>query len=195
MLNQSIRLPIHLPEMQEATQHIGFTMGSDLLTGMLLRALAASKPGGNLLELGTGSGFGSAWLLDGMDAGARLITVDHGGPQVAVARQYLEHDPRIQFLSADAGACLRDFQSEHRAFDLIFADAPIGKFSMLEETLQLLAPGGVYVVDDLNPAPGWDADHPAKVQQLLATLDQHPRLQVALMDWSTGIAIATKVGG
>jgi predicted O-methyltransferase YrrM len=192
MLNQSIRLPIHLPEMQEATQTIGFTMGSDLLTGMLLRTLAASKPGGQLLELGTGSGFGSAWLLDGMDASACLTTVDHGGPQVAVARQYLDHDPRIQFIAADAGASLQDFQSDHRVFDLIFADAPIGKFLMLDETLRLLAPGGVYIVDDLNPVPEWDADHPAKVRQLLDLLDRHPQLQVTRLDWSTGIAVATK---
>jgi predicted O-methyltransferase YrrM len=192
MLNQSIRLPIHLPEMQEATQNIGFTMGSDLLTGMLLRTLAASKPDGTLLELGTGSGFGSAWLLDGMNANARLVTVDHGGPQVAVARQYLDHDPRIQFIAADAGACLQDFQRDQRRFDLIFADAPIGKFSMLEETVQLLALGGIYIVDDLNPAPEWDTEHPLKVRQLLDVLDRHPQLQMTRLDWSTGIAIATK---
>ena len=41
-----------------------------------LAALAASKPGGRLLELGTGTGIGTAWLLSGMDGDARLDTVD-----------------------------------------------------------------------------------------------------------------------
>jgi predicted O-methyltransferase YrrM len=35
---------------------VGFTMASDAWTGALLRTLAAAKPGGSLLELGTGTG-------------------------------------------------------------------------------------------------------------------------------------------
>lgn len=49
-------------------------MGSDHLTGSLLRTLVASKPSGMVLELGTETGLATAWLLDGMDAQARLIT-------------------------------------------------------------------------------------------------------------------------
>jgi predicted O-methyltransferase YrrM len=51
-------------------------MASEPKTGAFLAALAASKPGGRLLELGTGTGLGAAWLLAGMDAAARLDTVD-----------------------------------------------------------------------------------------------------------------------
>ena len=51
-------------------------MASEPKTGALLAALAASKPGGRLLELGTGTGLGTAWLLSGMDADSHLDTVD-----------------------------------------------------------------------------------------------------------------------
>ena len=47
-------------------------MPSDPLTCTLLRTLAASKPGGQFLELGSGTGLSTAWLLDGMDARATL---------------------------------------------------------------------------------------------------------------------------
>ena len=37
------------------TQKMGFDMASEPKTGSLLRALAASKPNGKFLELGTGT--------------------------------------------------------------------------------------------------------------------------------------------
>jgi predicted O-methyltransferase YrrM len=46
--------PRELAAIQQATAASGFTMPSEALTGALLRSLAASKPGGRLLELGTG---------------------------------------------------------------------------------------------------------------------------------------------
>ena len=52
------------------TEELGFTMASEPKTGALLAVLAASKPGGQFLELGTGTGLGTAWLLSGMDADA-----------------------------------------------------------------------------------------------------------------------------
>ena len=44
------------------TEVFGFTMVSEPKVGAFLAALAASKPGGRLLELGTGTGHGTAWL-------------------------------------------------------------------------------------------------------------------------------------
>jgi hypothetical protein len=53
----------------ESVQHIlaetdalQFNMISEPKVGALLAAVAASKPGGRFLELGTGTGHGTAWL-------------------------------------------------------------------------------------------------------------------------------------
>lgn len=54
-----------------------FGMGSDELIGRLLATLASSKPGGRLLELGTGAGLGTATLLGGMSPDAHLVSVDN----------------------------------------------------------------------------------------------------------------------
>src|SRR6266487_5076201 len=96
--------PAIVQDIDEATHTIGFTMGSDLLTGSLLRTLAATKPGGAILELGTGTGLASAWLLDGMDATARLITVDRDQQTPAVARRFLKCDARITFVTMEGSS-------------------------------------------------------------------------------------------
>jgi predicted O-methyltransferase YrrM len=56
--------------------------------GALLRVMAALKPGGRLLEIGTGTGVGTCWLLDGMDASARLFTIDINPKVQAIARSH-----------------------------------------------------------------------------------------------------------
>src|SRR5437773_1426162 len=68
--------PTILRALQVESEALGFRLASDPLPGCLLRALTASKPVGTLLELGTGTGVGTAWLLDGMGPNARLISVD-----------------------------------------------------------------------------------------------------------------------
>jgi spermidine synthase len=71
------------------THALGFDMASEPRVGSLLAVLAASKPGGRVLELGTGTGHGAAWLLAGMDAAATLDTVDSDANVVAVAQRHL----------------------------------------------------------------------------------------------------------
>jgi predicted O-methyltransferase YrrM len=55
------------------TRKIGFQGWCWPPVGALLRVMAASKAGGRMLEIGTGTGIGTCWLLDGMDEEARLI--------------------------------------------------------------------------------------------------------------------------
>jgi predicted O-methyltransferase YrrM len=69
-------IPAVLDRIQRETERIGFTRASEPKTGSLLRALAASKPAGQFLALGTGTGVGTAWLLAGMDASSALVSVD-----------------------------------------------------------------------------------------------------------------------
>jgi predicted O-methyltransferase YrrM len=69
-------------------------MASETQTGSIIRLLAAAKPGGRFLELGTGTGIATAWLLNGMDSGSQLDSVDNDPQALAVARRHLGGDPR-----------------------------------------------------------------------------------------------------
>lgn len=184
--------PAILPQIEKASKAIGFTMASDGLTGSLLRTLAATNPAGKLLELGTGTGLATAWLLDGMNTHATLQTIDQDESLVAVARQYLATDPRVTFAVMPGEAFIESLVAQKQTFDLIFADTWPGKFWLLDETLSLLNSGGLYVIDDLLPQPNWPAGHAAKVTQLIATLEQRPELCITKLNWSTGILIAAK---
>ncbi|WP_244214361.1 hypothetical protein [Pedobacter jejuensis] len=57
-MNQEINqhFPIAYYDIVDATKTSEFEMASDVLTCSLLRTLASSKPEGNFLELGTGTG-------------------------------------------------------------------------------------------------------------------------------------------
>jgi predicted O-methyltransferase YrrM len=112
---------------------LGFDMVSEPKVGSFLAVLAASKPAGRFLELGTGTGHGTAWLLAGMDANSTLETVDTDATVVAVAQRHLASDSRVTFHVMDGADFLR-LASPSR-FDLIYADAWPGKFSQLDEAL------------------------------------------------------------
>ena len=187
------RPPAALAGIERATRAIGFDMASDAELGSLLRSLAASKPQSALLELGTGTGLSTAWLVDGMDADSTLLTIDRDEKVIAVAQKHLGDDPRVRFVVADGADYLPRLVTENRTFALVFADAWAGKYHHLEEALQSLAVGGIYVVDDMRPQPNWPEDHPGKVAKLIETLVSHPDLHVTTLGWSTGIIIATRM--
>ena len=89
---EQIKLPALAEQIYQRSLATGFGMASEPLTGSLLRALAASKPRGKFLEIGTGTGYGTAWILDGMDQDSRLESVDNDPQVQAIAQHYLGAD-------------------------------------------------------------------------------------------------------
>ena len=183
--------PPTLDAIRTDTERLGFTLSSEPKTGSLLRALAASKPSGRFLELGTGTGVGTAWLLDGMDEGSRLISVDSDSTVQAVAKRHLGHDRRVTFRLDDGGGFLE--QTRDAQFDLIYADAWPGKFSHLDLALSLVKVGGIYFIDDLLPQPNWPEGHAPNVAALLRDLDSRPEFVRVKLEWASGLMMVVKV--
>lgn len=189
ILNQ--KLPLRWQAIADKTAKIGFDMPSETGTGSLLRLLAASKPGGRFLELGTGTGLATAYLLDGMDQEARLISVDNDAQSQSVARSFLGDDPRISFETIDGAAFL--FSQPPATFDLIFADTWPGKYNHLEAALALVRPGGFYVGDDMLPQPSWSEVHQSRVDGLLETLKSLRGWHTSGLDCATGLIVAVRL--
>lgn len=183
-------LPKGFSDIELASQAMSFSMPSDWQTGALLKTLVGSKQKANILEIGTGTGLATAWLLDGMDAESSLVSIDNETLYQSVADQILGDDPRLQLLCTDAGQWLDE--NKGQKFDLIFADAWPGKYANLDAALNSLSAGGFYVIDDMLPQPNWPNGHGNNVNKLVAALESRADLQIVKLAWSTGILIATK---
>ena len=186
----SIRPPEALQGIIAATVDLGFGMASEPRTGALLQVLAASKPGGRLLELGTGTGLATAWILSGMDADSELVSVDTDPAVQAVAHKYLGEDRRLTLINDDGANFLRRQASQ--SFDMVFADAMPGKYEALNEALSVVKQGGFYVIDDMLPQPNWPEGHAAKVPALMKELAARDDFSLVPMAWSTGLVIAVR---
>ncbi|WP_422080002.1 O-methyltransferase [Ulvibacterium sp.] len=177
-------------EIERRCIEIGFTMPSDLYIGSLLKTLVTSRPKGSFLELGTGIGLSLSWMVDGMDNESVLVTVDNDLELIAIAEEYFGDDPRIQILCQDASTWIKTYSGAK--FDLIFADAWPGKYSEIDEVLNLVKVGGFYVVDDMTAQPNWPEGHQENVDGLVAYLEKRKDFNLTKMNWSTGLIVAVK---
>lgn len=187
---ETVLFPSQYLDVLKATNSLDFKMGSDILTGNFLRTLAASKPKGRFLEIGTGTGLSATWILNGMDSQSTLLSVDNNPGWVSVAKQYLGSDPRLTLQVADGGEFIKSLEGQ--SFDFIFADSWPGKYNTFEEALCLVSPGGFYIVDDMLPQPNWPEGHQQLVDELLVKLDGLKDFHVLKIDWSTGLVLCTR---
>ena len=178
-------------DIDKATKENGFTMPSDILTCSLLKTLAAAKPAGKFLELGTGTGLGTAWLLAGMDIDASLVSIDNDPNLLAIAQTHLGNDNRLSLINIDGEVWIKG--NIDQKFDYIFADTWHGKYLMLDQVLNMLNKGAFYIIDDMLPQPNWPEGHHQKALNLVKYLEQRQDLILTKQHWATGIIIAVKI--
>lgn len=185
-------LPLSVPALAVKAQGIAdrgqFKMSSEPRVGALLRTLVASKPGGNILEVGAGVGVGSAWLLDGMDAEARLTSLEVHERIGGVCKQILSPDPRAQVVITDSTEWLTAYDGP--LFDFAFVDTTITKFERRDSLFAHLADGAIFVADDLLPQDSWNDQHPPRVERFRKEILEEPNLVPTLVDWASGLLIA-----
>jgi predicted O-methyltransferase YrrM len=172
------------------TKENGFTMSSDRMTCSLLRTLATSKPVGKFLELGTGTGLSTSWILDGMESDSTIISIDNDENVLQIAQTFLGQDKRLSLVQSDGEEWIKN--NLDQKFDYIFADTWHGKYLLLDEVLAMINKGGFYLVDDMLPQPNWPEGHQEKAMNLVKYLESRSDLVVTKQVWATGIIIAVK---
>ncbi len=78
------------------------------------------------------------------------------------------------------------------AFDLIFADAPGGKWAGLDHTIAALRPHGLLMLDDMTPTPEWTTEQHTRQDDVRQALLTSPLLTSAELDHGSGIILATR---
>ena len=116
----------------------------------LVATLVASKPGGRIAELGTSYGDGAKAIARRAAAGDDFVTVEIDPERAAQARAGARRHARPRCSRATGASC----SPERGPFDVVFADGGVG----YDRVIDLLAPGGILVKDDLTPGRPVEGD-------------------------------------
>jgi predicted O-methyltransferase YrrM len=124
--------------------------------GRLLGLLAARSH--RIGEIGTGVGYGTAWMVSAMPPTARLVTIEIDAHRADAAANLFANDDRVHVINGDAS----DLIADHAPFDLLFADGAgyVSEAERLRSLFRLLATGGTIVVDDVTPVDVLPEDSP-----------------------------------
>ncbi|MER7169963.1 O-methyltransferase [Streptomyces mesophilus] len=148
----------------------GFAKSCTREVGRLLASAAAAKPQGVLAESGTGAGVGTAWLHSGLGAQARLVTVERETALAVHARDAFADDPNVTVLAGDWRLL-----GPHAPFDVFFCDGG-GKRDDPGLVVDLLAPGGILILDDFTPCADWPPRFEGETDELRLFYLTHPAL-------------------
>ena len=129
-------------------ESLGFEHSSSPETGRLLHVLAGMRGRLSVAETGTGAGVGAAWIVSALDPSVPFVTVEREERLAASVSELFADDENVRVVAGE----WRDVLPEHAPFDLLFHDGSKRRPDLDgEETLALLAPRGLIVMDDLTP--------------------------------------------
>jgi predicted O-methyltransferase YrrM len=142
------------------------------------RLLAVLAAGRRCAETGTAFGEGAVAMAS---VAQSLVTVERDPDRAAIAAERLTGLENVELIVGD----WRDHLPSRAPFDFLFFDA--GRLDESPEAIDLLAPGGFFVKDDLTPnRPGADP--------VLELLFNHPQLIAVeiLTTPQTAVVVAAK---
>ncbi|MBT2401359.1 class I SAM-dependent methyltransferase [Streptomyces sp. ISL-100] len=168
-------VPPRVAAAERVASEAGFRKSCISEVGRLLGLAASAKPHGIIAESGTGSGVGTAWLHSGLGAGARLVTVERDEELARRAASVFADDKRVSVLTGDWRLL-----EQHAPFDVFFCDGG-GKRDDPQGVVELLAPGGLLILDDFTPSPHWPPRFGGEVDQLRLFYLTHPALDATEM--------------
>jgi len=170
----------------------------DQTSGALLRLLTSATNSKAVVELGTGAGVSSLWLLSGMPPDGILTSVDTEPEHQRLAKQSLTeagYGPgRARLIAGRALEVLPKLSD--RAYDLIFCDAAREEsVHYLEAALRLLRDGGLVVfagalADGRVPDPSARDSDTVAMRELAKVVKEHDELTPSLLPVGKGLLVA-----
>lgn len=169
--------------------------------GAALRFLASVLDARAVVEIGTGTGVSSLWLLRGMRADGVLTTVDIEAEHQRLAKESFSEagiaGNRARTIAGAGLDVLPRLTDGH--YDLVFCDGDKREYgNYLSEALRLLRPGGVVAFDnalwhDRVADPAQRDEETVAIRELGVTIAEHESLVSVLLPVGDGLLLAKKV--
>jgi len=125
---------------------------------------------GKILEIGTGFGVGSSWILSAINPSVHLISVDNCLEKIKLTSQTINHK-QGEFVYCDWKGI-----GNRGPFQFIFADAAIAKEVEGEKVIDMLNVGGMVFMDDFTPEEHWPESWKGKPDLVREFWLNHPGL-------------------
>lgn len=178
------------------TRLIHGRMCSGHLQGRLLKMLTEMIRPRLVVELGTFSAYSAICIAEGLEEGAKLVTIEHNDELEDFIRDRLKEsgfEDRVELRIGDALALLRDFDSD--SVDMMFIDADKRAYlDYFEEAMRIVRCGGFILADNtlwdghvLDPAYDRDPQTVAirRFNYLVAADSRVERVMLPLRDGLT----------
>ncbi|KOR90257.1 O-methyltransferase [Paenibacillus solani] len=178
-----------LKKQKSLASEYGFTQSCTDEFGRFLYTLIGQVKG-NILEIGTGLGVSTSWIVSSMSANSsNLISIDNQQDYVgAIKPLFTQYN--VEFIVADWKEIINK-----GPFDFVFADAADAKSTYAQELFKLLKVGGVLIMDDLTPEEYWPAEWRGKRDVVRDYWLNHPKLAATeiLLTPQQAVIIASKL--
>jgi predicted O-methyltransferase YrrM len=169
-------------------------------SGAALSVLAAAAGARAVVEIGTGAGVGSLYLLRGMPSDGVLTTIDiEVEHQRAAKEAFAEEGVRATRTRTISGRALDVLpRLTDGGYDLVFVDADKGSYpGYVEQAVRLLRPGGVLAVDnalwhDRVADPARRDETTTTIREVGRVVRSDDRLVPAMLPTGDGLLVAVR---
>ena len=189
---------MEVPELVHRAESLAIAMRFELSSipeiGRLLALLVSQRPRGRFAEIGSGCGVGSAWVVDAMGPEAEFVTVEADEERAGAVSRLFADQRQVRVLHGD----WHDLLPLEGPFDLLFFDGGNWKRGDVEAeseaALELVAPGGLVVIDDLTPDSLWPEEWRCRPDPVREFWLADPRLRAVevMTTPETAAIVATK---
>jgi predicted O-methyltransferase YrrM len=189
---------VEVPELVHRAESLAIAMRFELSSipeiGRLLALLVSQRPRGRFAEIGSGCGVGSAWVVDAMGPEAEFVTVEADEERAGAVSRLFADQRQVRALHGD----WHDLLPLEGPFDLLFFDGGNWKRGDVDAesdaALELVAPGGLVVIDDLTPDSLWPEEWRGRPDPVREFWLADPRLRAVevMTTPETAAIVATK---